>query len=258
MDLFDVIRSCARRWYVILPLLLIATWFSYSVYSSVKPVYYSNAVVGIAPPSTRIDNVPAGVALPRNGLLDIGGAPLIANIAAVGLREPAVVDRVVAAGGLPNYNSKMFPVPATSPQLPLIMLEATDADPAAVTKTLTLVIAQAEVTLRTLQQQAQVPEDQMVEPFVVTPPSTPAAAMPSRTRSTIAVFVAGAGLAVLVSVLADVLLSRRKAMKHSGTEADETPVEPPAAADADQPPSIPPPSTGPIPPPSTQGALEPR
>ena len=114
-----------------------------------KPVYYSNAVIGLAPPSTRVDNVAPGVPLPRNGLLDIGGAPLIANMTAVGLREPSVVDRVVAAGGLPDYVSKMFPVPATSPQLPLIMIEATAADPAAATKTLELVVAQAEVTLRT-------------------------------------------------------------------------------------------------------------
>ena len=73
------------------------------------------------------------------------------------------------------------------------MIEATNADPAAVTKTLELVLQQAEITLRTLQQQAQVPDDQMVAPFVVSPPSAPAAGMPTRTRSTIAIFVAGAG-----------------------------------------------------------------
>lgn len=49
MDLFDVIRSCARRWYVLIPLLLVVGWFSYDVYSSVKPVYYSSAVIGLAP-----------------------------------------------------------------------------------------------------------------------------------------------------------------------------------------------------------------
>jgi TRAP-type uncharacterized transport system fused permease subunit len=208
--LFDVARGCARRWYVLLPLLLIVGWFSYSAYSSVKPVYYSNAVIGLAPPSTRVDNMPPGIPLPRNGLLDIGGASLIANMAAVGLREPSAIDRVVAAGGLPTYVSGMFPVPGTMPQLPLIMIEASDADPDAVTRTLELVIAQAEVTLRTLQQEASVPEDQMVAPFVVSPPSAPAEGMPTRTRSTIAIFVAGAGLSVIVTVLVDVLLGRRR------------------------------------------------
>lgn len=208
MDLFDVVRSCVRRWYVFVPLLAIVTWFSYSTYNSVQPVYYSNAVIGIAAPSTRIDNAPQGVSIPRNGLLDVGGASLIANMTALGLKEPAVIDKVVASGGIPDYDARMFPSPANMQQLPLVMIEATNADEQAVAITMQLVTAQAEETLRNLQQQAQVPEAQMVRPFVVSPPSAPAAGMPARTRSTIAIFVAGIGISVVVTVLLDVLLVR--------------------------------------------------
>src|SRR5258705_3680513 len=112
MDLFDVVRSCCRRWYVILPLLLIAVWFSYTSYTSVRPVYYSNAVIGLSAPSSRLDQAEPGVPVPQNGLLEIGGASLIANITAVGLRDPSVVQRVVAAGGH-SYYTKMFPGPGT-------------------------------------------------------------------------------------------------------------------------------------------------
>jgi hypothetical protein len=80
------------------------------------------------------------------------------------------------------------------------------------------VIAQAPVTLRALQQQAQVPADQMVTPFVVSPPNAPAAAMPSRTRSTVAIFAAGAGLSVLLTVLVDVLLTRFSTRRKSRAE----------------------------------------
>jgi hypothetical protein len=238
LDLFDVARSCARRWYLFLPLLLLVGWFSYDVYSSVKPVYYANAVIGLTPPNTKIYNAPQGVSLPRNGLLEIGGADLIANMAAVGLREPSAVDRVIAGGGLPDYVSKMFPVPANTSPLPLVMIESTAPDPAAATRTLELVIAQADVTLHDLQQQARVPEDQMVAPFVVSPPSTPAAGMPARTRSTVAIFVAGAGLAVLVTVMLDVLLVRRKARKVRGLPSAKGAEQPKSAhlpADAIEP-----------------------
>jgi len=214
VDLFDVARSCFRRWYVVLPLLLITAWFAHKSYISVKPVYYSSAVIGIAPPSMRIDQMELGVPVPRNGLLDVGGAPLIAQMAAEGLHNPDVVQRVVAAGGQPNYTARMFPVPATSPPLPLIMIEATESQSADATKTVELVIAQADSTLRTLQQLAGVPGDQMVAPFTVSPPSVPAAGMPSRTRSTIAIFVAGAGLSVLIGTVVDVLLMRRKSRAH--------------------------------------------
>ncbi|MGW4241728.1 hypothetical protein [Nocardia sp. NPDC004722] len=210
MDLFDVARSCARRWYVILPLLVLCLLYGKHTYEAAKPVYYANAVIGFAPPSYRIDTAPAGEAVRRNGLLDVGGATLLANLAALGLRQPAVVDKVVAGGGQPNYVARMFPTTTGSAQIPLVMLEETSADPQATAKTLELVTAQADSTLRALQQNAQVPEDQMVASFTVQPPSTPVAALPSRTRSTISVLGAGIGLSILLAVLLDVTLERMK------------------------------------------------
>jgi hypothetical protein len=211
VDLFDVVRSCFRRWYVLLPLLAITIWYSHQAYTAVKPVYYSQAVIGLAPPSFRLDQAAtAGQPVPRNGLLDVGGAPLLANMSALGLRQPAVVNRVVAAGGLPDYTAKLFPVSATSPPIPLVMIEETAPDPAPATKTLQLVTNEMTASLETIQQQARVPADMMVESFVVSPPSEPIAAMPTRTRSTMSIFVAGLGLSVLVTVLVDVLLVRRR------------------------------------------------
>jgi len=96
------------------------------------------------------------------------------------------------------------------------MVECTAPNAAAATRTLDLVIAQAGATLRTLQQQAQVPESQMVAPFVVSPPGDPAPGMPSRTRSTVAIFAAGAGLTVVLTVILDVLLVRRRSRKVLG------------------------------------------
>jgi hypothetical protein len=210
VDLFDVVRSCLRRWYVLLPLLLITAWYSHQTYAAVKPVYYAQVVIGLAPPSFRIDQAAPGQPVPRNGLLDVGGPALLANLAALGLGQPAVVDRVVAGGGLPNYSAKLFPVPPTAPPIPLVMIEETAPNPALATKTLQLVTNEMTASLQSIQQQAGVPADQMVGSFVVSPPSEPVAAMPSRTRSTTTVFVAGLGLAVLVTVLVDVLLVRRR------------------------------------------------
>jgi hypothetical protein len=210
VDLFDAVRSCFRRWYVLLPLLVITAWFSYHAYASVKPVYYSSAVIGLAAPSFRVEATTAGQPVSRNGLLDVGGPALIANLSALGLRQPSVVDQVVAAGGLPDYSARLFPVPPTAPPIPLVMIEETSEDPAAVRRTLELVIAAMPATLRSLQEGARVPEDQMVQEFVVSPPSDPAAAMPKRTRATVSIFLAGLGLTVLFTVLVDVLLVRRR------------------------------------------------
>jgi hypothetical protein len=210
VDLFDVARACIRRWYVVLPLLLIVAWYSHNMYQSVKPVYYSNATIGMVAPNTKMWSAPQGVEMPQNGLLEMGGPSLMANMAAVGLKDPTVVTKVVAAGGTANYTSSMFWVPATSPQLPMVTIAATEPDPAVALKTVELVLEQANSTLHTLQQQAGVPDSQMVKSFVVSPPSEPASAMPSRTKSTIAVFAAGVGITILVGLLVDVLLMRWK------------------------------------------------
>lgn len=209
MDLFDVVRSCFRRWYVVLPLLIVAAWYSHHIYTSVKPVYYSQAVVGFVPPNTQqIQAPPDQYVVPRNGLLDAGGPALLANMAMIGLRDPAVVSQVVSSGGAADYVAKMFPVPATSPPLPMIMIEATEPYPDSASKTVELVVAQAEPALRAVQAQAGVPEGQMVKPFVVSPPSAAVAGIPSRTRATITVFVAGTGLAILIGVVFDLVVPR--------------------------------------------------
>jgi hypothetical protein len=230
VDLFDVARGCLRRWYIVLPLLAATAWFSHHVYTSVKPVYYSYAVISMAPPSTRVDVNPDGSPVPRNGLLDVGGAGLIANLAALGLRDPSVVAQVVAAGGKDDYGARMFPVPANSPQLPMVMIDATEPDAASASKTVELALAQADPTLRTLQQQADVPDDQMLKAFVVSPPSEPAGAMPSRTRSTIAIAAAGTGIAIVIAVVVDVLLLRWKARRQKRRQTSVQAVDEPGPA----------------------------
>jgi hypothetical protein len=208
MDSFNLKRSCVRRWYVIVPLLLMTAWYSHHFYGTVQPVYSAKTVIGLTAPSLKVSQYAPGAKIPQNGLLDVGGADLIANQLALGLRGQSVLDRVVAAGGVPWYVVSLLP--GTNEQLPIIVIEGRASKPTQVTTTLDLLVAQSAVTLRSLQQQAHVPEDQMVIPFVVSPPKTPSAAYPTRVRWTLERFLAGVGVSILLTVLVDVLLTRRK------------------------------------------------
>lgn len=238
MDLFDVVRACFRRWYILVPLLLFTGWYTHQAYTSVKPVYYSQAVMGLAPPSRRVDAAAVGQLVPRNGLLDIGGAPLLANMVAMELSQPEVVSRVVAGGGSPDYIVKMFPSPPTAPPLPLVTIEETAPEPEMATKTLKLVSKEMAPTLEAIQVQANVPREMMIGTFVVTPPTQPVAAMPTRTRSTATIAVAGIALTVLVTVVADILLIRLrrkpKPLRRSAAKDDE-PAPSPANTSRDEP-----------------------
>ena len=222
MDLFDVIRSCFRRWYVVLPLLLATAWFVHNTYTSVKPVYYSNAVVGLAPPNSTVSYGEPGVPVPRNGLLEVGGAAVVMNMAVLGFDDPSVRAQVVAGGGKADFVVKMFPSPVTGSgsqeQLPVIMIEATESDPTSAARTVELAAAQADPVLRNLQQQAGVPDAQMARALSAAPPSAPIAATPSRTKSALSLSVVGAAIAILLGVVVDVLMMRWKARRQKGRQ----------------------------------------
>ena len=190
-------------------------------------------MIGVTPPSARVDQAAPGAAVPRNGLLDVGGATLITNMATLGLMDSATHEQVVEAGGKLDYTVRMFPVPGTMPQLPMIMIESTESDPIAAKKTVELVVAQADSALRTLQRQAGVADDQMVRPFVVSAPLVPIPGMPNRTKSTVAVFVAGAGIAILVGTVVDVLLTRWKARRRERRQTGIQAADGPDTADGE-------------------------
>jgi hypothetical protein len=235
VDLFDVVRACFRRWYVVLPILLITGWYVSGVYASIKPLYYSQGVVGLASPS-QVQYTPGGDVVARNGLLDAGGPTLIANMVVFQMREPQVVNEVVAAGGRPDYGVKMFATPAAAAQIPLIMIDAGEPSPHSAATTVDLAAAQVDGALRAVQQHAGVPDAQMVRGFVVSASSEPVEAMPSRTRTTIVMSAAGAGLAILVAVVVDVVLMRWKMRRQTRRQIDSEAVDAANSIDAAQPP----------------------
>ena len=221
MDLFDVVRSCARRWYVFLPILLIASGYAYNSYTSVKPVYYSNTIVSVAPPNQRITYSMAGAPIPVNGLLEAGGATLITNMAVIAFGSPEVRRRVADAGGSWSFTVKNFPGPAgvESPvPLPLMMVESTTPDEDLSKRTVEAAASQIDPVVRDLQRNAGVADEQMVRALIVAPTFV-IKAMPSRTKSALGIIFGGLMLAILAAVITDVFATRRRARRKS------TPVE---------------------------------
>ena len=139
---------------------------------------------------------------------------MVANLTIMGLRDPATVAAVVAGGGSPWYTAKMFPVPMNTPGLPLIFIETSQPDPMRATKTMELVVAQADPALRMVQERASVPPDQFVKAIIGTPPTKPQAAMPSRTKSAISIVVAGIAFSMIAALISELLLNRWKSKRN--------------------------------------------
>lgn len=225
MDFLEVIQACRRRWYVVVPLFLITAVTSVVLYVSVKPVYYSNAVLTIVPPST-----PSAV---NNGLLQIGGSGVLANMAVIAFQDPSVKSAVRADGGNDDFVVRMFPIDFTNAnaanQLPLIMIEATEPSPELAKKTAQLAAAQTDRVLRDLQQQAAVPSEAMVKALLITSPE-PLRGLPSRKKSTVTIFIVGLCLSVLAGVGADFFAARRR-LRRGESQATATEGESHGAGD---------------------------
>jgi hypothetical protein len=241
MDLFDVIRACIRRWYVSLPLVAVALLYAYHTYSTVKPVFYSNAIIGISAPNSQVPWGNSGEAIPQNGLLATGGPALLSQMLVFGLNDAEVINKVVSDGGKPSYTVRMFPTGGDlqNSALPLLMIETTQPDSESAKKTVELVAGNAGPVLRQIQEQAGVPESLMVRALVASPPGAPKAGTPSRTRSAFAMLAAGLGAAVLAAVLVDTTILRRSNRRssgaspaaHAGSQQPLTPDQRPALQD---------------------------
>lgn len=225
MDLRDVLESCRRQWRVVLVVFLATVVIAAGYYLTRKPVYYANAVVGIAPANQVVPFRGDGVPIPKNGLLEIGpdGPGVIVNMIVLGFDE-SVRDQIVANGGRDDFDVRMFPTPlqgqgAQSP-LPLLMIEETNRDEAAATRTVELAAAQVDSILANMQQQAGIDPSVRVRALMVARPQAQRG-VPSRKSKTGVIVLSGGLLAIWAGVGADRLAMRRRRLDGD----DETPAE---------------------------------
>lgn len=211
MDLFDVARITAKRWYVFIPLALITAFFAYQAYSGVKPQYYTSVSVGLVSPSVKDVAVQSSPSDPvfqvSNGLQDAGGVSLLANLLSIGLRDASVQAQVRAAGGSGSYSSEVFNLPNAG-QLPIVVVSSQGPSAQGVFDTVNLVAQQAEPTLRGIQAQAGVPDSRLISAFPLSAVPEPVGGLPGRTRETATLAVAGLAGAVVASVLFDAVVVR--------------------------------------------------
>ncbi|MGC4961692.1 hypothetical protein [Gordonia sp. DT101] len=237
MDLFDVTRIALRRWWVTLPIVLITFVIAYNNYSGVKIEYYSSATIGITTPSVEVvaGSRPDGSTVQsRNGLEESGGPSMLANLLDTALLQPQVGDKVRAGGGTAPVTITVKSSDSGS-QLPIIEISAAGEDADAVARSVALTVAASNEALRSLQEAAGVPPDQMAKTFVVAQPSQPVGAIPARTRELIATVVAGILIAALAAVIVNAIIEfigRRRSRRadrdepSSGEAPDEQPSTP--------------------------------
>lgn len=228
MNIAETLRSLGRRWYLVVPGLLIAGAVAFGVWSVQTPQYQRSATQMLLPGSA---SVPEGA----NPYIYIGGLTQAADVVVRALGSRDVVDEVTA--DRTGVELQVSRDPSASGPLILITVTArSDADAEAV---LEETVARTAVVLERLQDEESIAPSSRIK---VIPVAVDGTSVLQQRERTILAGAAGLGTVLLTLVLAvtvDGLVvahTRRKARSGSNDDAttdDPTGADPDADAEAD-------------------------
>ena len=206
MDLFTILGTCLRRWYVVLPVLAISGYFAMQAYQQVEPQYTASTSIVILP-SQPVPGAPANTDVPTldNPYAGSGGPKLAAAVLSKNINSSAFRDRL----GLSADNTATFTSTVAQAQ-PIITVDATASSPEAVLSTLDGVTVASRIVLDEFQAVAEAPEAKRYLVAAAVPASDATDITPSRWRTAGAILVIGTALAALLAVAVDAALSSRR------------------------------------------------
>ncbi len=222
MNIAETFRSLWRRWYIVVPGMLLAIGLSVGLWNVQTPEYQRSATQMLLPGSA---NVPDGA----NPYIYIGGLTQAADVVVRALGARNVVEEVV--GDRPGVEVQVARDPSASGPLIVITVTArTDADAEAVLGGL---VARTGVVLSELQDQEDIGATSRIKVIPVTADTT--SILLQRDRLILA---AGAGLAAVVltlvlAVAVDGLVVARSRRRRRAAAGDAPADAQPGSTDAD-------------------------
>jgi capsular polysaccharide biosynthesis protein len=204
MNTADTLRGLLRRWYIVVPGILLAVASAIGAFAVVHPGYQRTATQVLLPGA---GTVPAGA---TNPFLFLGGLTQAADIVVQVMRSDQVLGEVTAE--YPGTTVAVQRDPTTSG--PVIQIVVTARSDAAAAGALSAAVDQSAAVLDRLQTEQHVDANDRMTVSTLTQDSTSTLQQKTRTLAS-----AGAGLAVLILtlVVASLVdgLSRRR--RRSGT-----------------------------------------
>lgn len=209
MDLLAVLRIAVRRWYVLMPLLVLAVTGGWAGSRQVQPTYKIDGVLPMAAP--YLDSEEAASQLSRNSFLD-----LITTGAVMGaLGESGDIRNAVEEeGGDPGYEIVH--------EDGIVKVAVSTDTPERALATYRLIAEALDARLDVLQADAAVPAAFRVSVSDALQPRQAEESLGSRQRVLIASVALGVILSIAVAVFTDYLLARRRSGEPGGHRPDDT------------------------------------
>lgn len=210
MDLLDLLKLMVRRWYVAVPILVVALGGALLVGSSIEPEYKTSAAILLVPPTTQpAAPAPSAAPAPGNPWLQVGEASM-AQAIKISVTTREARDKVVTAGGDQAYEVDLV----TRSSILTIDVTTTTPERASTTVHAVIELVRAEVAARQAQYKPRPGEE--ITTQVLDPGDN---VQPSRSnvlRAQIVVGAIGLLLAAAGAVGFDAVQHRRAAARLNG------------------------------------------
>ena len=207
MDLFTTIRILLRRWYVVLPALLLTAGGAAFTMKAVSPSYEATgAVVLLGPATAGAPVVGEPTPPPVNPYLEFGGAlETTGEILSRSLMSEATVERLAKQGATATYEVGT----GSEGGSPIVNVIATGPDEADAKRTVSIVIAEVREELKRRQEAAGAPASQFIRVEDVTVPTHATKMAGSTLRAVAAVMALGLALSFGLGFMAEAIAVRR-------------------------------------------------
>ncbi|MEW2586189.1 O-antigen ligase family protein [Streptomyces virginiae] len=205
-----------RRWYVIVPAILLSLLAALHLYRSVPVAYQSQSSVALLDSSAAAKLPPAF----GNPISNAGGALVVTADVLIRTLSGADAARELHSLGVTDPYTVGF---AANTSGPLLTLTVTGTDREKVLEETNLLTGFAGEQLNALQAAAKVQPAYMVQTAPVVLPQTPVPQLKSRYQQVLGVLILGVGGGFVLSFVADALLAARRRRRERAAEAAGTP-----------------------------------
>ncbi|MER6427665.1 MULTISPECIES: Wzz/FepE/Etk N-terminal domain-containing protein [unclassified Streptomyces] len=209
MDLAEIFRVMRRRWYVLLPGLLLTACLTVAVALVVPVTYQSQSTVVL------LNSQKATVAYDGNPFLSTQTSLTgMADSLARNLNSDISLRELKSRGAKGTFEAKL----ADNAQGPLMWLTVTGTDKAAVLASDRILTAYAKERLNQFQKQQSVAPKAMIRMTTIVPPQNPVA----QTKTRLEYLIMAGGLGLVLSLVATFYVEARRRSRTAAAQPDGT------------------------------------
>lgn len=211
MNTAEILRGLLRRWYVVVPGILLSVALAFVAWTNIGPTYERTARQLLLPGATSI---PEG----GNPYLYIGGLSQTADVVVLAMASNNVIEKIAED----HPDVEVAVTRDTSTSSPVIVISVTAPSDGEAEEVLDVLVDRTAVVLTELQDQEQIADDNRITVNTVTVDGQSTVQQKDRMITAVGIAAGGVVFSIVLAALIDgLVISRRRRSAGSRTQDDK-------------------------------------